>query len=94
MKLYWTNKCKENNFRCPKCQNMIGNEHGQMPFTSKNHKIQMLDGKVKCVVCGTTVGYFPHSTKINNDKVRQGMTEKVLDSVEFITPIEQEKING
>ena len=91
MKLYWTNKCKDNNFRCPKCQNMIGTKSGQMPIASKNHKIQMLNGKVQCVVCGTAVGYFPHKSKICGEKVRQGMTEKVLDSVEFVTPIEQEE---
>ena len=90
MTLYWTNKCRDNNFRCPKCQNMIGNKSGQMPITSKNHKIQMLDGQVKCVVCGTTVGYFPHKSKIGNEKVRQGMTEKVLNNVEFVTAVEQE----
>lgn len=89
MNLYWTNKCKDNNFRCPNCQCLIGDKDGQMPFASKNHKIQMFDGKVKCVVCGTTVGYFPYNSKIGDSKVRQGMTEKVLDSVEFITPIKQ-----
>ena len=92
MNLYWTNKCKDNNFRCPKCQNMIGNKDGQMPITSKNHKIQMFDGQVKCVVCGTTVGYFPHKAKIGDEHVRQGMTAKVLNSVEYVTPIEQAEI--
>lgn len=90
MKLYWTNKCKDNNFRCPKCQNMIGTKNGQMPVNSKNHKIQNLDGQIKCVVCGTTVGYFQHKAVVDGIKIRQGMTEKVLDSVEYVTPIEQE----
>lgn len=89
MKLYWTNKCRDNNYRCPNCQCMLGDKTGQMSKASKNHKIQMFDGKVKCVVCSTTIGYFPHGSKIDNEKVRQGMTEKVLDSVEFISPIVQ-----
>ena len=90
MKLYWTNKCKDNNFRCPTCQNMIGTKTGQMPISSKNHKIQMLDGQVKCVVCSTTVGYLPHKTEINGMKVKQGMTEKLLNNFGYVTPIEQE----
>lgn len=89
MKLYWTNKCKDNNFRCPTCQNMIGNKDGQMPLNSKNHKIQMFDGQIKCVACGTTVGYIPHKTKINDEYVRQGMTAKILNSVEYVTLIDQ-----
>ena len=89
MRLYWTNKCKDNGFRCPICQNMIGNKDGQMPMTSKNHKIQMFDGQVKCVVCNTTVGYIPHKTKINGEPVIQGMTARILNSVEYVTLIEQ-----
>ena len=90
MKLYWTNKCKDNNFRCPKCQNMIGTKSGQMPISSKNHKIQIMDGQVKCVVCSTTVGYFPTKSIISGETVRWGMTSRVLKSVEYVTAIEQE----
>lgn len=89
--LYWTNKCKDNNFRCPNCQCMIGDKDGQMPITSKNHKIQMFDGQVKCVVCNTTVGYFPHKSKIGKESVRQGLTARILNSVEYVTPIEQKE---
>ena len=89
MKLYWTNKCKDNGFRCPTCQNMIGTKDGQMPLTSKNHKIQMFDGQIKCVVCSTTVGYIPHKTKIAGESVVQGMTARILNSVEYVTLIEQ-----
>lgn len=89
MNLYWTNKCKNNGFRCPKCQSMLGDAFGQMPINSKNHKIELLSGQVKCVVCNTTVGYFPHKSIILGKKVRQGMTEKVLSNVEYVTPIEQ-----
>lgn len=91
MDFYWTNKCKENNFRCPNCQNMIGNKDGQMPINSKNHKIQLFDGQVKCVVCSTTVGYFPHNADIGKGKIRQGMTSKVLNSVEYVTAIDQKE---
>jgi hypothetical protein len=68
---------------------MLGDKKGQMPKASKNHKIQMFNGKVECVVCNTIIGYFPHGSKIDNEKVRQGMTEKVLNSIEFISPIVQ-----
>ena len=91
MKLYWTNKCKDNNFRCPNCQNMIGTKTGQMPINSKNHRVQVFDGQVKCAVCGTTVGYFQHKAIIAGEKIRQGMTERVLNSVEYVIPIEQEE---
>ena len=91
MNLYWTNKCKDNNFRCPKCQNMIGTKSGQMPINSKNHKIQTLDGQVKCVVCGTTVGYFSHKSIVNGEKIRQGMTDKLLNNFGYVTPIDQEE---
>lgn len=91
MKLYWTNKCRDNGYRCPNCQCLIGDKDGQMPKASKNHKIQMFDGKVKCVACNTTIGYFPYDSEIDGTKVRQGMTEKVLDSVEFISAIEQKE---
>lgn len=91
MKLYWTNKCIENGYRCPNCQNMIGSKTGQMPIASKNHKIQMFDGQVKCVVCGTTVGYFPHHANIQGYAIRSGMTEKVLDSVGYVTAVEQKE---
>ena len=90
MKLYWTNKCKDNNFRCPNCQSMIGTKDGQMPVSSKNHRIQDFDGQVKCVVCNRTVGYFAHNSVVAGVKIRQGMTDVVLDSVEYVTPIEQE----
>lgn len=89
MRLYWTNKCKDNNFRCPTCQNMIGTKEGQMPISSKNHKIQMFDGQIKCIVCNTTVGYLPHKTKIGDGYVRQGMTIRILNSIGYVTPIEQ-----
>lgn len=90
MNLYWTNKCKDNNFRCPKCQNMIGNKYGQMPANSKNHKIQAFDGQVKCVVCGTTVGYFPHKAIVAGAKIRQGMTDRLLNNFGYVTAIDQE----
>ncbi len=91
MKLYWFNKCIDNNFRCPKCQCLLADKDGQMPKDSKNHKLQMFNGKVQCVACGSTVGYFPHKSIINGEKVRQGMTAKVLNSIEFITGIEQKE---
>ena len=91
MNLYWTNRCKDNQYRCPKCQNMIGTKSGQMPADSKNHKIQTLDGQVKCVVCGTTVGYFPSKSVILGDTIKLGMSEKVLNNVEYVTPINQEE---
>ncbi len=91
MKLYWTNSCMGNNFRCPNCQNMIGTKTGQMPKASKNHKIQMIDGQVKCVVCNTTVGYFPCKSVINKEKIKTGLTTKILDHVEYVTPIDQEE---
>lgn len=92
MKLYWTNKCIENGYRCPNCQNMIGTKTGQMPIASKNHKIQQFDGQVKCVVCSTTVGYFPHHAIVEGSAIRSGMTEKVLDSVGYVTPVEQKEV--
>lgn len=91
MKLYWTNACKDNNFRCPNCQVLIGDKDGQMPINSKNHKVQMFDGQIKCVVCNTTVGYFPHHTMIQGTCVRAGMTEKILDNVDYVTSIDQEE---
>ena len=94
MNLYWTNKCKDNNFRCPKCQTMIGNADGQMAIGSKNHKIQMFDGQVKCVVCGNTVGYFPYKSKINGAYIRQGLPLMVLNSVEYVTSIDQIEFTG
>ena len=85
-KLYWTNKCIDNGFRCPNCQNMIGDKSGQMSVDSKNHKIEPLTGQIKCVVCNTTVGYFPQKqTDIGNTIFKLGMTEKILDSVEYVT---------
>lgn len=89
MKLYWVNKCIENNFRCPNCQNMIADKSGQMPMDSKNHRIQLLDGQIKCAVCNTTVGYLPHNTVINGEKIKLGMTTKVLDIVDYVTAIKQ-----
>lgn len=94
MNLYWINKCKDNNFRCPNCQNMIGNKDGQMPIASKNHKIQMFDGQVKCVVCSTTVGYFPHHSIIDGISVKGGLTTKILDNVEYVTPIDQKEFKN
>ena len=91
MKLYWTNKCIENGYRCPKCQNMIGTKDGQMPISSKNHKIQMLDGQVKCVVCDTTVGYFAHGSLIDGGKVKIGMAAQILDTIDFVTAINQKE---
>lgn len=90
MKLYWTNKCKDNNFRCPNCQCMIGSKDGQMPIASKNHKIQMFDGQVKCVVCGTTIGYFAHGSKVCTQTVRQGLSVNVLKQLDYVTPVMQE----
>lgn len=90
MNLYWTTKCKENNFRCPNCSNMIGDKNGQMPVNSKNHRIQLFDGQVKCAVCNTTVGYFPQKSEIFGVRIKQGMSEKVLNSIEYVTAIEQE----
>lgn len=90
MKLYWVNKCVENNFRCPNCQNMIGDKSGQMPIDSKNHRVQMFDGQVKCSVCNTTVGYLPHNTVVSGEMVKLGMTPKILDSIEYVTAINQE----
>lgn len=90
-KLYWVNKCKDNNFRCPNCQNMIGDKSGQMPKASKNHRVQIFDGQVKCVVCGTTVGYFAHHSSVLETHIRQGMTEKVLNTLEYVTAIEQDE---
>lgn len=89
MKLYWTNKCIENSFRCPNCQNMIGGKNGQMPLSSKNHKVIMLSGQIKCVVCNTTVGYFPNNVSIQGEMIQQGMSEKILDNIEYVTAIEQ-----
>ena len=91
MRLYWTNKCKDNVFRCPKCQNMIGTKDGQMPINSKNHRIQDFDGQVKCVVCGTTIGYFPHDSIVAGTRIRQGLSLKVLDTVEYVTAIDQKE---
>ncbi len=90
MKLYWTNKCKDNNFRCPNCQCMIGSKDGQMPIASKNHRIQMFDGQIKCVVCNTTVGYFAHGSKVYTQTVRQGLSASVLKQLEYVTPVMQE----
>jgi hypothetical protein len=70
---------------------MIGDKSGQMPVASKNHKIQMFDGQVKCVVCSTTVGYFPHKSKIGKEYVRQGVTARILNNIEFVTPVPQEE---
>lgn len=88
-KLFWTNICIENGFRCPNCQNMIGDKSGQMSPLSKNHKIEPLTGQIKCVVCGTTVGYFAHASGMSGVSYRLGMSEKVLDTVEYVTAIPQ-----
>jgi len=90
MKLYWTNRCKENGFSCPSCQLVMGTKNGQMPIDSKNHKVQMLGGTIRCVVCNTVIGYLPTSTEFQGEKVRMGMSAKVLDNVDYVTPIEQE----
>jgi hypothetical protein len=73
---------------------IIGDKDGQMPISSKKHKIQMFDGQVTCVACGTTVGYFPHKFKINGESIRQGLSLVVLDSVEYVTPIDQTEFTG
>lgn len=91
MKLYWVNRCKDNNFRCPTCQNMIGTKDGQMPKASKNHKIQLMDGQVKCVVCNTAVGYFPQGSIISDTRISQGMSTTILNSVDYVTPIDQKE---
>lgn len=91
MKLYWTNKCIENGYRCPNCQCMMGSKTGQMPKDSKNHKVFLFDGQVKCVVCSTTVGYFPHHSVIDGVTIKGGMTAKVLDNVGYVTPVDQEE---
>ena len=91
MKLWWTNKCKDNGFRCPNCQLILGTADGQMPATSKNHRIQLLDGQVKCVACNTTVGYFPSKSELCGEKIKFGLTEKILDNVDYVTPIKQKE---
>lgn len=91
MKLYWTKKCIDNGYRCPNCQLMIGTKDGQMPKASKNHKIMMIGGTVKCVVCNTTIGYFPSASVIDGEKIKMGMTEKILENVEYVTPIKQKE---
>jgi hypothetical protein len=93
MKLYWTNKCKENNFRCPYCQLIIGNADGQLPAKGKNHRVQPLDGQVKCVVCNTTVGYFPRGKDANSMPVKFGWTAKILDTLDYVTAIEQKEVH-
>ena len=93
MKLYWTNRCKDNGFRCPKCQLIMADAKGQMPVDSKNHRVQMMDGQVKCVACNTTVGYFPRSKDATGLPVKFGWTSKVLDNIEYVTPIEQKEVS-
>ena len=91
MKLYWTNRCIENGFSCPSCQLMIGDKNGQLPKASKNHKIQELDGQVKCVACNTTVGYFPRGKDEHSMPVKFGWSAKILDTLEYVTPIDQKE---
>ena len=91
MKLYWTNKCKDNGFRCPNCQLLIGNKDGQLPIESKNHRVQPLDGQVKCVVCNTTVGYFPRGKDSNSMPVKFGWSATILDTLDYVTPIVQKE---
>ena len=91
MKLYWTKKCIDNGFRCPYCQNMLGTKDGQMPAASKNHKVQMLGGTIRCVVCNTVAGYLPTGTKFQDDTVKFGMSEKILENVDYVTAIDQEE---
>ena len=91
MKLFWSNKCIENNYRCPNCQTMLGDKNGQMPIDSKNHKIEWLSGQVKCVVCGITIGYFPHKSVIQGHTIRQGMTSKTLSTVKYVIAVEQKE---
>ena len=91
MKLYWVNKCKENGYRCPKCQLLIGMESGQMPKDSKNHKISMLDGQVKCVACNSVVGYFPRGKDADSLPVKFGWTATILDTLDYVTPVEQKE---
>ena len=91
MKLYWTNKCIDNNFRCPNCQLMIGTPEGQISKDRKNYRVQPLDGQVKCVVCNTTVGYFPRGKDPGSMPVKFGWTAQVLANIEYVTPIEQKE---
>lgn len=89
MKLYWTKKCIENGYRCPHCQLLMADNNGQMSASSKNHRIQPLDGQVKCVACNTTVGYFPRGKSPNGMDVKFGLTTKILDNVDYVTAIDQ-----
>lgn len=91
MKLYWIKKCIENGYRCPHCQLIMADANGQMPFDSKNHRIQMLDGQVKCAACNTTIGYFPRGYELHGDRAKFGLSEKILDSVDYVTAIDQKE---
>ena len=91
MKLYWTNKCIENGYRCPHCQLLMGDSKGQMPKDSKNHKMSFLDGQVKCVACNTTVGYFPRGKDEDSIPVKFGWTSKMLNTIDYVTAIEQKE---
>lgn len=89
MKLYWTNKCIENGYRCPHCQLLVGNSNGQMSKDSKNHKLSLLDGQVKCVACNTTIGYFPRGKDADSLPVKFGWSAKILDTLDYVTAISQ-----
>ena len=91
MKLYWINKCKDNSFRCPKCQLLQADEQGQMSATCKNHRISMIDGQVKCVACNSVLGYFPRGKDENSLPVKFGWSAMILDTLEYVTPIEQKE---
>lgn len=89
MKLYWTKKCIENGFRCPNCQLLIADSKGQLPVSSKNHRVEKLDGQIKCVACNTTVGYFPRGKEPDGLPVKFGWSVDILNSIDYITPIDQ-----
>ena len=91
MKLYWVNRCKDNGFKCPNCQLLMGDISGQMSATSKNHKISMLDGQVKCVACNSVVGYFPRGKDPHSLPVKFGWSAQILDTLEYVTPIDQKE---
>ena len=93
MKLYWTNKCRENGFRCPNCQNYIADKDGQMAAASKNHKISLLDGQVRCVVCSTVLGYFPRGNDENSLPVKFGWSAKILDTLDYVSPTDQKEFH-
>lgn len=91
MRFFWVNKCIENDFKCPKCQMPIG-DNGQLRTTYPNYVIQTFDGgQVKCAFCNTLIGYFPDKALIGLDAVQHGMSDKILENVDYVTPIDQEE---